>query len=66
LYKVRNESPYPKNSAPNWGQVSSGNELTAEQVSRCAKVGPLQFVLGFEGDGFRLKLTVKSPDGQIL
>jgi hypothetical protein len=34
------------------------------QTYRCTEEGPLKFVLGFQGEGARLKLTVRSPDGK--
>jgi hypothetical protein len=30
----------------------------------CQRRGPLQFALGFEGEGARLRLTVVGPDGE--
>jgi len=34
------------------------------QTHRCTEEGPLKFVLGFQGEGARLKLTVTSPDNK--
>ena len=41
-------------------------ELLAEMRRRADKAGHLQFALGFQNLGARLKLTVKSPGGKVL
>jgi len=42
--------------------ASSGSKPVS-QTYQCEKRGPIQFVLGFEDQGARLRLTVTGPDG---
>jgi hypothetical protein len=43
--------------------ASSGMK-PVKRTYECENRGPLQFVLGFEGEGARLRLTVVGPDGE--
>jgi hypothetical protein len=45
--------------------ASSGRK-PVKRTYQCQQRGPLQFVLGFEGEGAKLRLTVVGPDGQQL
>jgi hypothetical protein len=45
---------------------ASKEQPAVAQSYQCMKEGQLQFVLGFQGAGARLKLTVVGPDGQKL
>lgn len=44
---------------------TEGNQ-SATSVYRCQQAGHLKFVLGFEGQGAELKLSVTGPDGKQL
>ena len=45
---------------------ASAEEPSNTQIYHCTKPGQLRFVLGFQNQGARLKLTVTSPTGQIV
>lgn len=42
---------------------ASSQSRPVEETYECRKSGPLQFVLGFEDQGAKLRLTVAGPDG---
>ncbi len=44
---------------------ASAGDPSTTQVYHCPQKGDLQFVLGFENQGARLKMTVTGPDGKV-
>jgi hypothetical protein len=45
---------------------ASSSERSLTRTYNCVKAGDLKFVLGFSGQGARLRLIVTGPDGKVL